>query len=83
MDSVRIPKTRRVTMSEKGGTTVMTTLLTTYMPPQMAAAVNPDRNPKTRFVFVDLFSMSGSHRKKVRLCGLYFTVKTMHYSVQA
>jgi hypothetical protein len=57
MASVRIPKARRVTMSEKGGITFMTTLLTTYIPPQMEAALKPERIPQNGLLLLDLFSM--------------------------
>jgi hypothetical protein len=46
------------------------------MPPQMAAAVNPERKPQTLFVFEDLFSMSDSYRRRDRIFEVYFTAKT-------
>ena len=39
------PIMRRIVSNEKGGITSKTTLLTTYMPPQIEAAVRPDINP--------------------------------------
>ena len=46
-NNTKMPSTSLKVMSEKGGMTSMTALLTTYIPPQMEAAARPERRPKS------------------------------------
>jgi hypothetical protein len=52
------------------------------MPPQMAAAVNPERNPQTWLVCVDLLNMNVAEPRTGRIREVYFTAKTGHSLVQ-
>lgn len=51
MAKANAPINKRKTNKEKGGITSKTTLLTTYIPPQMDAAVNPAIKPANDLCF--------------------------------